>query len=724
VSGTDYVGGFAGNNAKDIGIAYSAGKVTGTAKNVGGFAGSNCESCNIVGAYYQSSNPSNSLAEGKTAEDMKNPEFLNELNLIAAAFKANEWIRDEASGYPVLGSKLAEYRLTNYFAEGQGSGTETYPYLISTSKHLDYLSLLVGSGRENFNGKFLKLADDLVLNPSKNFTPIGRTSVTSIEKDPTGNSFQGTFDGDNKTISGLYINSNTWVGTGLFGYVSNGGTLKNLKITDSYVKGNRCVGGLVGYIGYIPSLIENSSFSGTVTGIDRVGGIVGVSYNTEIKNSYFTGEVNGTSDYVGGLSGFNIGVIKDSYSASIVTGNNYVGGLVSINTRGDVQGTINNSYHTGTVTGNNYVGGLMGIDGVNGATNIYSMEKNYSTSTVTGNTYVGGLFGYNGIAKIENSYATGSVNGKTEVGGLVGYLNSNSKLISNSYSVGKVTGNSDKGGLIGKNYVPTGGANNSYYDKTINSTLVDTDEQGRTTTELKQGETETTFVEWDFEDTWAIDEKGIINNGYPYLKGIGEDMLICVADGKYKWGDGCEPKTDQELCDENANKVWENEECKTKEELEPSSSSTTQSSTTPSSSSSTPSSTTQSSSKPQTEKQICTASKGIWYNDYCYSTQAEVNEVKCYEKDGQYWEDGKCKKYPTPVQPATIASGKLIVRATPNAIVLENLPQNAKVEVYNLLGERIYSAYPGNPQILRILVQTKGIYLVRINNQSSLKVTM
>jgi hypothetical protein len=48
-----------------------------------------------------------------------------------------------------------------------------------------------------------------------------------------------------------------------------------------------------------------------------------------------------------------------------------------------------------------------------------------------------------------------------------------------------------------------------------------------------------------------------------------------------------------------------------------------------------------------------------------------------------------------------------------NAIVLENLPKNTKVEVYNLQGKQIYSGYSENSQILKILVQTKGVYIIR-----------
>jgi hypothetical protein len=62
--------------------------------------------------------------------------------------------------------------------------------------------------------------------------------------------------------------------------------------------------------------------------------------------------------------------------------------------------------------------------------------------------------------------------------------------------------------------------------------------------------------------------------------------------------------------------------------------------------------------------------------------------------------------------------GNIRVQAIGNAIVLENLPKNAKVEVYNLQGKLVYSAYPENPQILRIGVQTKGIYIVKAGTQT------
>jgi len=71
-----------------------------------------------------------------------------------------------------------------------------------------------------------------------------------------------------------------------------------------------------------------------------------------------------------------------------------------------------------------------------------------------------------------------------------------------------------------------------------------------------------------------------------------------------------------------------------------------------------------------------------------------------------------------PIRSPKIVSGSIRAQAIDNAIMLENLPRNSKVEVYNLQGKRIYSSIPENPLILRILVQTKGIYIIKIGNQT------
>jgi len=67
--------------------------------------------------------------------------------------------------------------------------------------------------------------------------------------------------------------------------------------------------------------------------------------------------------------------------------------------------------------------------------------------------------------------------------------------------------------------------------------------------------------------------------------------------------------------------------------------------------------------------------------------------------------------------------GSIKARVENNFILLSNLPPNAKIKLYNLQGKRIYFGNSENSQILRIPVQTKGMYIVTIQeNQGSVKV--
>jgi hypothetical protein len=113
--------------------------------------------------------------------------------------------------------------------------------------------------------------------------------------------------------------------------------------------GNECVGGLVGQNGQVdesnnrfPGTVRDSDSTGSVTGVNGVGGLVGANYVSAVNNSYATGSVTGV-DYVGGLAGVNAdSVVSSSYSIGSVTGNSSVGGLVGINWEGT--GTVNNSF--------------------------------------------------------------------------------------------------------------------------------------------------------------------------------------------------------------------------------------------------------------------------------------------------------------------------------------------------------------------------------------------
>jgi PKD repeat protein len=77
----------------------------------------------------------------------------------------------------------------------------------------------------------------------------------------------------------------------------------------------------------------------------------------------------------------------------------------------------------------------------------------------------------------------------------------------------------------------------------------------------------------------------------------------------------------------------------------------------------------------------------------------------------------------TPIRLPQIGGGSIRIQATANSIVLENLPRNAKVEVFNLHGKQVYSNHSVNSHMdasasLVIPVQTKGIYVIKANSQT------
>ena len=268
--------------------------------------------------------------------------------------------------------------------------------------------------------------------------------------------FRTIFEGNEHTISNLYIGRPDRFSVGLIAYSNFPSVVRNLgvvnvditgrsgggvvadnkgEIRNSYSTGRVSstggrVGGLVASNGVTDDgdggLITNSYSTAAVSGGGAVGGLVGDNlHEGRIVASYATGNVTGTGNSVGGLAGRNLGSIKDGFATGNVTGsvtgsaNEYgVGGLVGLH-----YGIIDTSYATGNVIGNEIVGGLVGyfLTGQDDATVIAS----YSTGSVSGETRVGGLVGNlrsqsGGISRIVASYSTGRVSGSTNIGGLVG----------------------------------------------------------------------------------------------------------------------------------------------------------------------------------------------------------------------------------------------------------------------------------------------------------------
>ncbi|MDQ5944574.1 MAG: hypothetical protein QG658_643 [Patescibacteria group bacterium] len=414
-----------------------------------------------------------------------------------------------------------------------GDGTVGNPFLITTPAQLASLTSYLGSSH---SGKYFQLENDLDLNISpyntgNGWTPIGNSS----------NNFYGKFDGNGKTISGLYISSsNTATYQGLFGF-TNGAIIEDLTITNASINSSQSnVGVLAGRIG-ATTTVTNVSTSGTVTStLNNVGGLVGYSDNSNVTGSTSSANVTG-NNYVGGLFGYlnatsgANSTVTSSGASGNVRGNQYGGGFAG----GKIYATISNSYATGSILGDSS-GGLT-------------------------NDYMGGFIGTNCYGTISSSYATGDLYGDNELGGFVGLSHNCGGTITNSYARGDVYPSVSGTGGSFMRYIYLGTVSNSYstglvdgqtnagfiyYDHTCSSCVNnfwDTESSGqatggifsggratgKTTTQMKSVATFTTTgttgltTPWDFvgnpnndvanNDYWNIDTNGVLNDGYPYL---------------------------------------------------------------------------------------------------------------------------------------------------------------------------------------------------------------
>ncbi len=285
--------------------------------------------------------------------------------------------------------------------------------------------------------------DDLYYNNGAGWEPIGTCSGWLWwPRCSKSDGYAAMFSGNGHVIYNLLIQRPGEDNIGLFGVLGIGGKIEEVGLRDVSVVGDGMVGGLTGRIHN--SLIWGSwsdpggeitaSYAtGVVSGTEFVGGLVGGN-NGRIAASSATGAISGEFS-VGGLAGINDGEIAASYATGAVRGTRGVGGLVGSNI-----GEIAASSATGVVSGTDDVGGLMGYSQGD-------IVASYATGAVRGTRGVGGLVGSKWQGDIAASYATGAVRGAEEVGGLVGINHSGEIVV--SYATGAVRGTWGVGGLVG-----------------------------------------------------------------------------------------------------------------------------------------------------------------------------------------------------------------------------------------------------------------------------------
>lgn len=135
----------------------------------------------------------------------------------------------------------------------------------------------------------------------------------------------------------------------------------------SIISGEDYIGGICGYdIGNI----SNTDFYGNVSGKNQVGGVCGYHNGGTINGCCAISHIVATGNQVGGLSGcLNSSNLTNSYLSGSVTGYEQVGGLVGYGYSSSVH-SIEKCYSNSIVNGTKSVGGLVGKAEAKGYNNI------------------------------------------------------------------------------------------------------------------------------------------------------------------------------------------------------------------------------------------------------------------------------------------------------------------------------------------------------------------
>lgn len=199
----------------------------------------------------------------------------------------------------------------------EGDGSVENPYQITSAAELYWFAGLVNGtltdGTQN-NSACAKLMNDITVNDNllKNITykkdesgnptnevTNGENFISWTPIGANGSAYQGTFDGNGQTISGLFFNDSTKDYVGLFANICEA-TIRNVGVVDSYFFGEYYVGGVCAF--GVDGTITGSYNTGGVSGNGDVGGVCGVGIRGTITDSYNTGSVSGEMS-VGGVCG-------------------------------------------------------------------------------------------------------------------------------------------------------------------------------------------------------------------------------------------------------------------------------------------------------------------------------------------------------------------------------------------------------------------------------------
>lgn len=340
---------------------------------------------------------------------------------------------DAAAGYGVDNwNGEVENNLPNVEENG-----EEY-ILITTAEELAGLAANVNAGN-SYAGKTIKLGSNIDLG-NRAWTPIGNWD----------NAFEGTFDGQDYTISNLYINlpeEATGSGVGLFGVAQNA-TIKNINLRDVNVTGYEMVAAVIGSP-YEGCTISDCHVNGNINIVAEyayAGGIAAYGYTSYDNCSVIaTGTGNITAKERNAVGGITAWMLEGNNKITNCTVKNL--NLTGWSNIGAITGFVHYSNVIDNCTAENInltktrIGGNPGIGLVAGG---YSYNAN-SAITITNNTLKNiTLSGYSKAYDVANTLIHGSEYGGSTGTNFVLDNNTQTSITDNRLTIAVSIGTADE----------------------------------------------------------------------------------------------------------------------------------------------------------------------------------------------------------------------------------------------------------------------------------------
>ncbi len=245
-------------------------------------------------------------------------------------------------------------------------------YTISTLEQLlGFMDLRMDG--ESFDNVTILLGADIVVNPGNSIEVRDRGSKNiAWALIPSDNQFKGVFDGQNHSISGVYLQMKSSGSKGMFGALGDGSEIKNLSIINSYFGGPKEE--------YKNSLgaIASQTFGNVLISNVHVDAVIAERLGTPLNwVGGFVGRVNAKSSLV---------FENCTMNGSIATSGDGVGGFVGYVSHSRAGVTFNSCVNKADLSGGS-VGQLVGFMNKGTVTSLWSVGVDGGTDDLVGRTY-------------------------------------------------------------------------------------------------------------------------------------------------------------------------------------------------------------------------------------------------------------------------------------------------------------------------------------------------